>query len=93
LLIQHRKADHIRVCLREQVEFQTKTTVLERYEFVHQALPEINKDEIDISMTLFGKTLDAPIIIEAMTGGTDLAYQINENLAYVAQRLRIGKQV
>jgi isopentenyl-diphosphate delta-isomerase len=63
------------------------------YEFVHQALPGINKNEIDISMQLFGKTLDAPIIIEAMTGGTDLAYQINENLAYAAQRLRIGMMV
>ena len=93
LLTQERKADHVRICLNEQVEFQTKTTGLDRYEFVHQALPEINKNEIAISTKLFGKTLDAPIIIEAMTGGTDLAYQINENLAYAAQRLRIGMMV
>ena len=92
-LAQERKADHIRICLNEQVEFQTKTTGLERYEFVHQALPEINKNEINISMSLFGKTLNAPIIIEAMTGGTDLAYEINENLAYTAQHLGIGMMV
>ena len=92
-LTQERKADHVRICLKEQVEFKTKTTGLERYDFVHQALPEINKNEIDMSMSLFGKTLDAPIIIEAMTGGTDLAYQINESLAYAAQRLRIGMMV
>jgi isopentenyl-diphosphate delta-isomerase len=92
-LTQERKADHVRICLNEQVEFRTKRTGLERYEFVHQALPGINKNEIDISTKLFGKILDAPIIIEAMTGGTDLAYQINENLAYAAQRLRIGMMV
>jgi isopentenyl-diphosphate delta-isomerase len=79
--------------LSEQVEFQTKKTGLEKYEFIHQALPEINKNEIDISTEFFGKILGAPIIIEAMTGGTDLAYQINENLAYAAQRLRIGMMV
>jgi isopentenyl-diphosphate delta-isomerase len=92
-LTQERKADHVRICLNEQVEFRTKRTGLERYEFVHQALPGINKNEIDISTKLFGKILDAPIIIEAMTGGTDMAYQINENLAYAAQRLRIGMMV
>jgi isopentenyl-diphosphate delta-isomerase len=92
-LTQERKEDHVRICLNEQVEFQAKKTGLERYDFIHQALPEINRDEIDISMSLFGKTLDAPVIIEAMTGGTDLAYQINENLAYAAQRLGIGMMV
>jgi isopentenyl-diphosphate delta-isomerase len=92
-LTQERKSDHVRICLSEQVEFQTKKTGLEKYEFIHQALPEINKNEIDISTEFFGKILGAPIIIEAMTGGTDLAYQINENLAYAAQRLRIGMMV
>jgi isopentenyl-diphosphate delta-isomerase len=92
-LTQERKEDHVRICLNEQVQFQTKKTGLESYDFIHQALPEINKDEIDTSMSLFGKTLDAPIVIEAMTGGTDLAYQINENLAYAAQRLGIGMMV
>jgi isopentenyl-diphosphate delta-isomerase len=90
LLIQDRKSDHIRICLSEHVEFKTKTTGFEEYDFIHQALPEINKSDIDISLELFGKTLKAPIIIESMTGGTELGFQINKNLAQTAQKLQIG---
>jgi isopentenyl-diphosphate delta-isomerase len=93
LSIQDRKSDHIRICLNEDIEFKLKTTGFERYDFVHQALPEINKNEIDISTELFGKKLSAPLIIEAMTGGTELGYQINENLARAAQELQIGMMV
>jgi isopentenyl diphosphate isomerase/L-lactate dehydrogenase-like FMN-dependent dehydrogenase len=52
LLIQDRKSDHIRICLSEHVEFKTKTTGFEEYDFIHQALPEINKSDIDISLDL-----------------------------------------
>ncbi len=90
---QERKSDHIRICLNEEVESRSKTTGFEKYEFIHQTLPEISKSSIDISMELFGRTLKAPVIIEAMTGGTELAYQINENLAQAAQRLQIGMMV
>ena len=45
LLIQDRKSDHIRICLTENVEFQTKTTGFEEYDFIHQALPEIDKND------------------------------------------------
>jgi len=93
LLIQDRKSDHIRICLTEHVEFKTKTTGFEEYDFIHQALPEINKSDIDISLKLFGKTLKAPIIIESMTGGTELGFQINRNLAQTAQKLQIGMMV
>lgn len=90
LSTQARKADHLRICLGQPVQFQTKTTGFEDYDFVHQALPEIDKDDVDVAVHLFGKTLQAPIIIEAMTGGTDQGQQINENLACAAERLRIG---
>jgi isopentenyl-diphosphate delta-isomerase len=83
--IEGRKADHIRINLEKDVQFPRLTTGLERYRFMHQALPELNLDDIDASVNLFGKTLSAPILISSMTGGTDIAYRLNQHLAQAAQ--------
>jgi isopentenyl-diphosphate delta-isomerase len=80
-----RKADHIRINLEKDVQFPRLTTGLENYRFLHQALPELDLSEVDSSLELFGKTLSAPIVISSMTGGTDMAYRINQNLAEAAQ--------
>jgi isopentenyl-diphosphate delta-isomerase len=88
--IEDRKADHIRINLERNVQFPHLTTGLERYRFVHQALPELNLSEINTQVTLFGKTISAPILISSMTGGTDLALKINRNLAEAAQTHKIA---
>jgi isopentenyl-diphosphate delta-isomerase len=80
-----RKADHIRINLEEDVQFPTLTTGLEHYRFVHQALPELDLDEVDTSSTLFGKPLAAPLLISSMTGGTEQARTLNMRLAEAAQ--------
>jgi len=80
-----RKVDHIKINLERDVQFPNVTTGLERYAFMHQALPELNLSEIDSTVSLFGKTLSAPILISSMTGGTDMAQRINMNLAEAAQ--------
>lgn len=90
---QDRKFNQIQVCLNKNVEFKRTTAGFEKYRFVHQALPEINKDEIDLSLEIFGKRLRAPIIIEPMTGGTEVGQKINLNLARAAQEFRIGMGV
>ena len=82
---QVRKADHIRICLEEDVEFLQTTTGLERYRFSHCCLPEIDRQEIDLTTTFLGKTLRAPLLISSMTGGTEQAQIINQRLAQVAQ--------
>jgi isopentenyl-diphosphate delta-isomerase len=79
-----RKAEHIKINLEEDVQ-SGLTTGLERLHFVHQALPEIDLADIDITTVFFEKTLSAPIIISAMTGGTDEAQQFNLALAEAAQ--------
>lgn len=85
-----RKADHIRINLEKDVQFPRLSTGLERYRFVHQALPEMNLSDVDASVTLFNKTLSAPILISSMTGGTEMAYRINQNLAQAAQMYRVA---
>ncbi|MFN4292952.1 MAG: type 2 isopentenyl-diphosphate Delta-isomerase [Thermoflexales bacterium] len=86
--LETRKADHIRINLDENVASRL-TSGLERYRFMHQALPEIDAREIDMSLTLFGRRLGAPLLISCMTGGTEQARAINRNLAIAAQQARI----
>src|SRR5262245_13114136 len=80
-----RKADHIRINLEEDVQFPGLTTGLEEYRFVHQALPEVDLDEVQTHVTLFNKHVAAPILVSSMTGGTAEARTINRNLAAAAQ--------
>lgn len=85
-----RKADHIRINLEENVQFPRLTTGLERYRFLHQALPELDLERVDASLTLFGRKLNAPLLISSMTGGTEQARQLNLTLAAGAQQHRIA---
>lgn len=87
-VLESRKADHIRINLDENVASRL-TSGLERYRFMHQALPEIDAREIDTTLALFGRRLGAPLLISCMTGGTELARAINRNLAIAAQQARI----
>jgi len=66
---------------------------LEGYSFVHDALPEIDLDEIDLGTTFLGKPLKAPILISSMTGGFALARKVNRNLALAAQELGLAMGV
>jgi isopentenyl-diphosphate Delta-isomerase len=84
-----RKADHIRINLTENV-LSGLTTGLERYHFLHRALPEINLEDVDLSLNLFGKKLNAPILISSMTGGNAQAGEINQILAEAAQGARVA---
>jgi isopentenyl-diphosphate delta-isomerase len=85
-----RKAEHIRINLEEDVGFDRLTTGLERYRFVHQALPELDLDQVDVTTTMFGKSVRAPLLISSMTGGTEQARTINRHLAVAAQEAGIA---
>ncbi len=84
-----RKYEHIRINLEENVA-SSLTTGLERLHFIHEALPELDLDAVDTRVTLFGKTLNAPLFISSMTGGTPEAAQLNRTLAEAAQQAGIG---
>ncbi len=90
--IDQRKADHIKINLEKDVR-SALTTGLENYHFLHEALPELDLDQIDTSLSLFGKQLAAPILISSMTGGTADAEVINLRLAEAAQEVKIAMGV
>ena len=88
--IQSRKLRHIDACLRPESQYQQVRTGLERVIWPYRALPELDLDAVDLSVTFLGKRLKAPLLIGAMTGGADKAASINRNLAQAAQRLGVG---
>jgi isopentenyl-diphosphate delta-isomerase len=83
-----RKKEHVDICLSKEVE--ASYNYWDDIHIVHHALPELDKDEIDTSVQVFGKRLRAPIIIAAMTGGYPEAKKINENLARAAAEMGLG---
>lgn len=90
---QERKMGQLKVCLEDDVEFRGITTGFETYRFDHLALPEINYSQIDLSRSLYGKRLSAPLMISGMTGGSDILGKINLNLASAAQTLGLAMGV
>jgi len=88
---ENRKDEHVRISIEKNVS--AEHNYWDDIVLVHDALPEINKDEINLSTNLFGKKLGAPIIIASMTGGYNKAKKINENLAIAAEKYQVGMGV
>jgi len=88
--IGQRKADHLALCATDEVAFRDKTTLFEQIRFVHDALPDLDEAALDTSCHVLGKELRAPIVIAAMTGGTDEASRINRELAAIAEERGLG---
>jgi len=91
-IIKQRKRDALEIPLNKDIQHRV-TTHLEYVTLIHNALPEINIDEIDTSVEFLDHKFSTPIIIDSMTGGTDEAAIINERLAEVAETFNIGMGV
>ena len=89
-MISDRKLEHLLICKNYDVNYKNKSTGFEDIELIHRALPEINKEDIDLSTDVFGKKLDSPLFITAITGGHKAAKDINKELATVAESRNIG---
>lgn len=85
-----RKAEHIRICLEKAVETDHADNGLSAYRFDHDALPDLDFDEVDTGTTLLGKPLQWPFLIGSMTGGTKGAADRNEGFARAAARVGCG---
>lgn len=86
---QNRKSDHIRINLDENVRSGV-TNGFEKYFFIHNALPELDLNDVDVSVEFLGKPLKVPLLISSMTGGAEESERINRNLALAAQEIGIA---
>jgi len=87
--IERRKQRHIRLSLEENVQADVGTGFGD-IRLIHRALPELDLDDVSTSVELFGRRLSAPLIISAITGGTEDAKAINATLAAAAEEHGIG---
>lgn len=88
---EERKREHVQISLKENVI--AHHNYWDEVHLIHNALPEINKNEIDLSIHMFGKKLKAPLIISGMTGGYSEGKKINDHLAAAASSYQIGMGV
>jgi isopentenyl-diphosphate Delta-isomerase len=88
-----RKQEHVELTIGRDVSFQTKTPGFERWEFQHNALPELNSSDVDPSTKFLGKPLGFPLLISSMTGGYEDATRINRQLAEVCAEKRLAMGV
>jgi isopentenyl-diphosphate delta-isomerase len=87
-----RKTSHLELCTDGDVEHRAGT-LLDEVHLLHDALPELALDQVELETTLFGRRLLAPVLISGMTGGTDEASRVNRGLALVAQKAGLGMGV
>ena len=85
----NRKKEHIKLCLTDKVSFKSKTNGFDKYEFIHNALTEVDISKISFKTKLFSKVIEFPFLISCMTGGTDESEKINERLAFIAEDLSL----
>ncbi|MFC4427586.1 type 2 isopentenyl-diphosphate Delta-isomerase [Deinococcus navajonensis] len=85
-----RKLHHLEACLRPESQYQGVTTGLEAVPWPYRAMPELDLEAVDLGVSFLGRSLKAPVLIGAMTGGAERAGRINRHLATAAQRLGLG---
>jgi isopentenyl-diphosphate Delta-isomerase len=87
-----RKAEHVQVALKQDLSVPQSASWQDIH-LVHQALPEVDRDAIDTSVSFLGHTLRYPILISAMTGGHPDVAPINRNLAQAAEKYGLAMGV
>lgn len=85
-----RKKEHIEHYLKSTYR---NYTLFEDIYIEHNSLPELNFAEIDTRTNFLGKVVEYPIMINAMTGGTEFSREINRELSKIAKKYNIPMAV
>jgi isopentenyl-diphosphate Delta-isomerase len=91
--ISSRKQEHVELTIGRDVSFQTKTPGFERWEFQHNALPELDFTDVETATRFLGKPVALPLLISSMTGGYEDATRINRQLAEVCAEKQLAMGV
>ncbi|KTD72225.1 type 2 isopentenyl-diphosphate Delta-isomerase [Legionella tucsonensis] len=76
---EQRKKDHIKLALMPENQ-TTGLSTFDSINLIHDALPDLNFDEISIKGSRFGQVVEKPFLISSMTAGHRRAKHINHNL-------------
>lgn len=79
---ERRKEEHLRIPLQEDV--QSIPNPWDAVRLRHNAVPEVDKDAVDLATRFLGRKLNAPIQVTGMTGGARKAKEFNAHLAAAA---------
>jgi isopentenyl-diphosphate delta-isomerase len=90
--IESRKDAHLAICAERDVE-QRRSTLLDQVHLLHDSLPELAISDVDLSVELFGRQLQAPIVITGMSGGTHNGRELNRAMATAAQKFGLAMGV
>jgi isopentenyl-diphosphate delta-isomerase len=88
-VISKRKKEHLELCLTDDVAFKNKTNGFEKYDFLHNAITEVDITKINFKTKFLKKKINYPFLISCMTGGVDVAESINTRLSVAANELNI----
>ncbi|HWQ68028.1 MAG TPA: type 2 isopentenyl-diphosphate Delta-isomerase [Methanospirillum sp.] len=83
-----RKLDHLRICLEEEIE--SGRSGFADIRLVHNALPDVDMDSLELSTRFLGHQLGSPLFISAMTGGHPETKEVNRVLGQAAQQFGLG---
>ena len=81
---EQRKRDHLNLAQEKALNFSISAG-FDCWRFIHNALPEINLDEVDTRTVFLGKELQFPLLISSMSGGVEESFNLNANLALAAE--------
>jgi isopentenyl-diphosphate delta-isomerase len=83
----NRKEEHLKIPI--EYDVQHSINYFDDIKLIHHAIPEIDLEEIDLTVNFFNKQISAPICISAITGGHPASKEINKILAKAAEEENI----
>jgi isopentenyl-diphosphate delta-isomerase len=90
--VEKRKADHLRLAASDEHQSEIGPGWSELH-LVHDAMPVVDADQVDLTAEIFGRALRLPLVIAGMTGGHEAARRVNTALGRIAERTGIAMGV
>lgn len=88
--IEKRKRDHLEIVCDKDVGYKKVSSGFENYRFIHNALPELDLDMVDVSIEFLGYSLNVPLMISGMAGGGENGNILNADLAKAANAEKVA---
>ncbi|GGB08652.1 type 2 isopentenyl-diphosphate Delta-isomerase [Macrococcus hajekii] len=86
---EQRKDDHIRLALNHPEQLSDFNHI----QLIHHSIPSVNQTDINLQTMISNLPLEFPLYINAMTGGSKWAGEINQKLAVISRETNIAMAV